>query len=96
MRRYSDEGRRGHNALKLLSAYFRPPVFDRYLALVANGEDALSYIFTPSMYTTEFTLASVHQVFEHDIHGGGHGGWGSHARMLIFQTHFLFMLHKIA
>ena len=25
LRRYSDEGRRGHNALKLLSAYFRGP-----------------------------------------------------------------------
>ena len=96
LRRYSDEGRRGHNALKLLSAYFRGAVFDRYHALEAKGEDEMFYIFNTSMDTTELTRVSVHKVFEHDIHGGGHGGWGSHARMLIFQTHFLFMLHKIA
>ena len=96
LRRYIDEGRCDHNALKLLSAYFRGAVFDRYHALEAKGEDEMFYIFNTSMDTTELTRVSVHKVFEHDIHGGGHGGWGSHARMLIFQTHFLFMLHKIA
>ena len=92
LRRYSDEGRRGHNALKLLSAYFQEAVFDRYHALEAKGEDEMFYIFNTSMHTTELTRVSVHKVFEHDVHDG----WGSHARMLIFQTHLLFMLHKIA
>ena len=95
MRRYIDEGRCDHNALKLLSAYFRGAVFDRYHALEAKGEGEMFYIFNTSMDTTELTRVSVHKVFEHDIHGGGHGGWGSHARMLIFQTDLLFMLHKI-
>ena len=74
LRRYSDEGRRGHNALKLLSAYFRGAVFDRYHALEAKGEGEMFYIFNTSMDTTELTRVSVHKVFEHDIHGGGHGG----------------------
>ena len=33
------------------------------------------------MDTTELTRGSGHKVFEHDVHGG----WGSHARMLIYE-----------
>jgi len=86
LRRYIDEGRCDHNALKLLSAYFRGAVFDRYHALEAKGEGEMFYIFNTSMDTTELTRVFGHKVFEHDVHGGGgHGGWGSHARMLIYE-----------
>ena len=44
------------------------------------------YIFNTSMDATELTWVFGHKVFEHDVHGGGsHGGWGSHARMLIYE-----------
>ena len=86
MRRYIDEGRCDQNALKLLSAYFRGAVFDRYHALAVKGEDEMFYIFNTSMDTTELTQDSGHKVFELNVHGGGgHGGWGSHARMLIYE-----------
>ena len=86
LRRYIDEGRCDQNALKLLSAYFRGAVFDRYHALAVKGEDEMFYIFNTSMDTTELTQDSGHKVFELNVHGGGgHGGWGSHARMLIYE-----------
>ena len=39
------------------------------------------YIFNTSMDKSELTRVSGHKVFEHDVHGG----WGSHARMLIYE-----------
>jgi len=86
LRRYIDEGRRDQNALKILSAYFRGAIFDRYCTLDAKGEGEMFYIFNTSMDATELALVSSDKVFKHDVHGGGsHGGWGSHARMLIYE-----------
>ena len=81
LRRYIDEGRCDHNALKLLSAYFRGAVFDRYHALEAKGEGEMFYIFNTSMDTTELTRVFGHKVFEHDVHGGGSPAVGDHVRV---------------
>lgn len=86
LRRYIDEGRCDQNALKLLSAYFRGAIFDRYHALAVKGEGEMFYIFNTSMEADELDKNSDDNRFKHDVHGGGsHGGWGSHARMLIYE-----------
>jgi hypothetical protein len=86
LRRYIDEGRRDENALKMLAAYFRGAVLDRYRALDAQGEGKMFYIFNTSMDGNKSTRISSDKVFLRDVHGGGgHGGWGSHARMLIYE-----------
>ena len=49
LRRYIDEGRRDENALKMLAAYFRGAIFDRYRTLESQGEGEMFYIFNTSM-----------------------------------------------
>lgn len=78
--RYVDGGRKDKNALKMLAAYFRGAMFDRYKALEAKGEGSLFHIFQgPASGGPEAKI-------KRDIHGGGgHGGWGGHGRMSIYE-----------
>ena len=86
LRRYVDEGRRDENALKMLAAYFRGAIFDRYCTLESQGEGEMFYIFNTSMDGEPKLWGSSGKVFLHDVHGGGgHGGWGAHSRMLIYE-----------
>lgn len=86
LRRYIDEGRKDENALKMLAAYFRGAMFDRYRALEAKGEGSMFYIFHTSMQGTKAKGFGEGHVFKRDVHGGGgHGGWGGHARMIIYE-----------
>lgn len=86
MRRYIDEDRQDERILTILVAYFRGAVFDRYYNLDAKGEGEMFYIFNTSMEADELDKNSDDNRFKHDVHGGGsHGGWGSHARMLIYE-----------
>ena len=87
LRRYVDEGRRDENALKMLAAYFRGAIFDRYRTLESQGEGEMFYIFNTSMDGEAKSWGSSGTVFLHDVHGGGgHGGWGSPARMSIYEA----------
>lgn len=86
LRRYIDEGRQDRNTLKMLAAYFRGAIFDRYRALEARGEEKMFYIFHTSMEGNKSKGFGEKHTFKRDVHGGGgHGGWGSHARMVIFE-----------
>ena len=81
-RRRASWPQRAEDVVRLFSG----AIFDRHHALEAKGEGEMFYIFNTSMDATELTWVFGHKVFEHDVHGGGsHGGWGSHARMLIYE-----------
>jgi len=77
---YQDHGRRDEQLLKIIAAYFRGAIFDRYYALEAKGEGELFHLFYgPASRAADAKI-------KHDIHGGGgHGGWGSAARMRIYE-----------
>ena len=86
LRRYIDEGREDENALKMLGAFFRGAIFDRYRALEAKGEGDMLYLFHTSMSGNKSAVIGGGRTFQRDVHGGqGHGGWGGHARMLIYE-----------
>ncbi len=86
LRRYIDEGRRDENTLKMIAAHFRGAIFDRYRLLQSRGEEHMFYIFHTSMEGSKTEGFGEGHVFKRDVHGGGgHGGWGSHARMIIFE-----------
>lgn len=86
LRRYIDQRRTDRGALKMLAAYFRGAVLDRYRALEARGEGHLFYVFNTSLEGDRSKRIFQGKTLQRDVHGGGsHGGWGSHARMMIFQ-----------
>ena len=86
LRRYIDEDRKDTSALKMLAAYFRGAIFDRSRVLEAKGEGDVYYIFHTSMEGAKGKGFGDGHVFKRDVHGGGgHGGWGSHARMAIYE-----------
>ena len=86
LRRYIDEGRQDENTLKMLDAFFRGAIFDRYRALEAKGEGEMFYLFHTSMSGNKSARIGGGKTFQRDVHGGGgHGGWGGHARMLIYE-----------
>lgn len=70
---YVDEGRRDRNALKMMQAYFRGAILDRYRAFEKSGEGDRFYLF------------NTHVGGRSKYGGGSHGGWGSHGRMRIYE-----------
>ena len=79
-------GPQGYERPEDARAYFRGAIFDRSRVLEAKGEGDMYYIFHTSMEGAKGKGFGDGHVFKRDVHGGGgHGGWGSHARMAIYE-----------
>ena len=86
--RYVDSGRTNANELKVLAAAFRGLILDWHEKLEAKGEGDLLYLFhtTQRGDKRERVLEVDGRTLLRDVHGGGyHGGWGSAARMRIYE-----------
>lgn len=86
LRRYIDEGRTDKRAIALLAAFFRGTILDHYRALEQKGEGGMLYLFHTSIPGNKVQRIAGDKTFKRDVHGGGsHGGWGGHARMIIYE-----------
>ena len=86
--RYVDGGRKDANSLRILRAVFRGLILDWHAKLQAKGEGDLLYIFFTTLRgdKRERVLDVGGRTVLRDLHGGGyHGGWGSAARMRIYE-----------
>jgi hypothetical protein len=85
--RYVDRGRKEKNTIRILRAVFRGLVLDWHAKLKAKGEGDLFYIFFVTEAPGDKTVRKLgNRKLIRDLHGGGyHGGWGSAARMRIYE-----------